>query len=87
MADFSRKLKCIAIVPAITPDGKRRLQLSFGREIDLIKHTTPQGVPITHDNEAIFYLDEEVFAKVKRKILVGEEYTLSVSDGGEIRIK
>ncbi len=87
VADLTKKVKCIGIGPAITPDGKRRMQISFGREMDPMKHQTPQGVPITYDNEVIVFLDEESFKAVKRKILVGEDYTLSVSESGEIRIR
>ena len=80
MADYGKKLKCIAIGPALTPDGKRKVQVSFGREMDPMKHLTPQGMPITFDNEVIIFLDEEAFKKVSRKLTVGEEYHLSVSE-------
>ena len=82
MDNYSKKLKCIGIGPAITPDGKRKVQVSFGRDIDPLKHSTPQGMPITFDNEIIIFLDEDAFKQVRKKLIVGDEYTLAVSDNG-----
>lgn len=80
--DFSKKVKCIAIGPAITPDGKRRMQITFGREMDPMKHQTPQGMPITYDTDAIFFLEEDAYKHLRKKLVVGEDYTLGASEQG-----
>jgi hypothetical protein len=81
-----KKVKCIGIGPAMTPEGKRKTQITFGRDLDPMKHSTPQGVPIHYDNEIIVFLDEDAFKTVKRKFIVGEEFNFTVSDKG-IEIK
>ena len=77
-----KKIKCIGIGPAMTPEGKRKTQVTFGHDLDPMKHSTPQGVPIHYDNEMIVFMDEDAFKAVKRKFIVGEEYNMTISDKG-----
>lgn len=83
---MGQKLECYQQAPAMTPDGKRLVALSFGVSVDPAKHHAPNGMPILWDTRAQIFVPEEEWKSLKKRFEVGREYRMDF-EGESITLK